>query len=345
MKTEDQATLFIRDVWKLHGLPESIVSDRGTTFVNTFWDAVCSQLRINVALTTAYHPESDGQTEIANAFLEQYLRQYVNFAQDDWVKWLPLAEFAANNATSSSTNMSPFFANYAFHPRMSFGPPRPLVTGSSRHVQNQHKAGVEFVKKMNDIFDVLYENLAVSQNKQEKHANANRQPHPAYRPGDEVYLDSRNITSARPVKKLDNKFYGPFQIDKVLDSHSYQLKLPDEFGRTHRTFHPSLLMPANQPGIPGQVDPPAAPITINENGELLWAIEAILKTRRTKEKGFEYLILWRGYDTSDQSWEPLHHVVNARASIAEFQRRFPKALRPTTDEINQAKREAQNERN
>lgn len=340
MSTKDQAFLFIRDVWKLHGLPESIVSDRGTTFVNAFWNAVCSQLKINVALSTAYHPESDGQTEIANAFLEQYLRQYVNFAQDDWVKWLPLAEFAANNATSSSTNMSPFFANYAFHPRMSFGLPRPLATGSSQHVRNQHRDGVKFVQKMNDIFDILYENLSTTKDSQEKHANANRQPHPAYRPGDEVYLDAKNISSARPTKKLDKKFYGPYQIEKVLDSHSYQLKLPYEFGKTHRTFHPSLLLPANQPGLPGQVDPPAPPISINENGELLWAIEAILNTRRTKKKGFEYLILWRGYDASEQSWEPLRNVVNARGSISEFQRRFPKAARPTKDEIQRAKQES-----
>jgi Chromo (CHRromatin Organisation MOdifier) domain len=99
-------------------------------------------------------------------------------------------------------------------------------------------------------------------------------------------------------------------------------------------------MPANQPGLLGQVDPPATPISIDENGELLWAIEAILKTRRTKERGFEYLILWRGYDTSDQSWEPLQFVVNARASIAEFQRRFPKALRPTKDTVDEAKQKA-----
>jgi hypothetical protein len=86
----------------------------------------------------------------------------VNFAQDDWVRWLPLAEFAANNATSSSTNMLPFFANYAFYPRMSFGAPRPVATGSSQYVRNQYKDGIEFVRKINNIFDVLYENLAVS---------------------------------------------------------------------------------------------------------------------------------------------------------------------------------------
>lgn len=338
--TKDQALLFIRDVWKLHGLPESIVSDRGSTFVNAFWDAICSQLRIQVSLSTAYHPESDGQTEIANSFLEQYLRQYVNFAQDDWVKWLPLAEFAANNATSSSTNMTPFFANYAFHPRMSFSPPRPVAIGASQHIRTQHQDGIDFVKKMNDIFDVLHDNLQTTQISQEEQANANRQPHPAYRPGDEVYLDSRNITSSRPIKKLDNKFYGPYKIEKVLDSHSYRLKLPDEFGKIHRTFHPSLLMPANQPSLPGQKDPPPPPISIDENGELLWAIEAILKSRRTRAKGFEYLVLWRGYDTADQTWEPLQHVVNAKGSITEFQRRFPKALKPTKDEIQAARKSA-----
>jgi hypothetical protein len=85
----------------------------------------------------------------------------------------------------------------------------------------------------------------MSQSKQEKHANTNRQLHPVYKPRDEVYLDSKNITSARPVKKLDNKFYGPYQIEKVLDSYSYKLKLLDEFGRTYRTFYPSLLIPVN----------------------------------------------------------------------------------------------------
>jgi hypothetical protein len=93
---------------------------------------------------------------------------------------------------------------------MSFGAPRPVATGSSQYVRNQHKDGVEFVRKINNIFDVLYENLVISQSKQEKHTNTNRQPHPIYRPRDKVYLDSKNIMSARPIKKLDNKFYGPY---------------------------------------------------------------------------------------------------------------------------------------
>jgi hypothetical protein len=108
----------------------------------------------------------------------------------------------------------------------------------------------------------------MSQNKQEKYTNTNQQPHPIYKPRDKIYLDSKNITSARLVKKLDNKFYSLYQIEKILDSYSYKLKLLDEFGRTHRTFYPSLLIPANQPGLPGQVDPLVSLIFINKNKKL-----------------------------------------------------------------------------
>jgi hypothetical protein len=146
---------------------------------------------------------------------------------------------------SSSTNILLFFANYTFYPHISFGAPRPVAIGSSQHIRNQHKDGIKFVRKINNIFDVLYENLVVSQSKQKKHTNANRQPHLIYRPRDKVYLDSKNITSARLVKKLNNKFYSLYQIKKILDSYSYKLKLLDEFGKTHRTFHSSLFISAN----------------------------------------------------------------------------------------------------
>jgi hypothetical protein len=77
MKAHDLAMFFVRDVWKLHGLPDSIVSDRGPLFVSEFWRAICHRVQINITLST-------GQTGNANAFLDQYLRQYVSFAQDDW---------------------------------------------------------------------------------------------------------------------------------------------------------------------------------------------------------------------------------------------------------------------
>ncbi|KJZ69408.1 hypothetical protein HIM_11204 [Hirsutella minnesotensis 3608] len=178
MKAHDLAMLFVRDVWKLHGLPDSIVSDRGPLFVSEFWKAVCHCLQISIALSTAYHPETDGQTENANAFLEQYLRQYVSFAQDDWDEWLPLAEFAARNVVNDSTGMSPFFSNTGYHPRMSFGPPRPMPRAAPKDLAERGSEGNSFAVKMQEITDLLRTNLASAQASQEQFANANRTPAP-----------------------------------------------------------------------------------------------------------------------------------------------------------------------
>ena len=336
MKASELARLFCRDVWKLHGLPDSIVSDRGSLFVSEFWKAVCHRLRINISLSTAYHPETDGNTEIANAYMEQYLRQFVDYTQKDWEDLLPMAEFAARNAVSSSTGVTPFFANHGHHPRMSFGPPRPLYKGASRTVREGNKFGTAFADKMEDILELLKTNLNAARASQEEFANANRQPAPSYRVGDQVFLDTRNITTSREMKKLDHKYIGPYTIEKVVNSHTYKLRLPWEHELLHDTFHTSLLRPSPTDPLPGQVNAPPPPVTIDANGEKLYAIDAILDSKR-EDGAFFYEILWRGHDPNDKTWEPLENVVNARASILEFERRYPKSLRPTKEEIKKAR--------
>ncbi|KAI1000629.1 hypothetical protein K3495_g7562 [Podosphaera aphanis] len=190
MTTQELASLFIRDIYRLHGLTDFIVSDRGTVFVAEFWKATCHRLQVNLSYSTASHPETDGQTENANAFLEQYLRHYINFAQNYWNQWLPLAEFAANNAVNAPTSMSPFFANKGFHPRLSFGPPRKVLRTTSNHLRTQNDKGNEFVHKMEDVLKELRSNLIASKAKQEETASANRMPAPAYRVGDKVLLST-----------------------------------------------------------------------------------------------------------------------------------------------------------
>ncbi|OAQ57620.2 retrovirus polyprotein [Pochonia chlamydosporia 170] len=340
MKAHDLAMLFVRDVWKLHGLPDSIVSDRGPLFISEFWKAVCHRLQTNISLSTAYHPETDGQTENANSFLEQYLRQYVSFAQDDWDEWLPLAEFAARNVVSDSTGMSPFFANTGYHPRMSFGPPRVVPKQAPKDVADRCKEGNNFVTKMQEITDLLRTNLLSAQASQEKFANANRSPAPAYRVGDMVLLSTRNINSARPNPKLDHKFIGPFRIERVLSSHTYQLKLPHELASIHNSFHTNLLRPSPNDPLPGQHNPPPPPIALDERGERLWAIDKILDSKRTKGKGFKYHILWRGFGREEATWEHLHNVVNAHIAIKEFEKRYRNKPRPTRREIRSARLQA-----
>jgi len=117
MNPKDLADQFLRQVIRPHGLPSSIVSDRGSLFTSDFWKQITEAHGISRNLSTAFHPETDGQMERANASLEQYLRAYCNYQQDDWEKLLPIAEFCYNNTQTGTTRITPFFANYTYHPR------------------------------------------------------------------------------------------------------------------------------------------------------------------------------------------------------------------------------------
>lgn len=107
--SKDLANTFITHIFKLHGLPDKIVSDRGAIFMSHFWSAVLDNLQVHPAPSTAFHPQTDGQVERINALLEDYLRHFVSEEQDDWATWLAMAEFSYNNTPSSSTKFSPFF--------------------------------------------------------------------------------------------------------------------------------------------------------------------------------------------------------------------------------------------
>src|ERR1700722_1443007 len=112
------AELFLNYVWKLHGTPDSVVSDRGAVFASRFLKELYHRLQIKPRLSTAYHPQTDGQTERVNQVLENFLRTYTSHRQDNWAELLPFAEFAYNNVPHSATGFSPFFANTGRHPHI-----------------------------------------------------------------------------------------------------------------------------------------------------------------------------------------------------------------------------------
>ena len=113
---KDLAMIFLVHVFSKHGTLTDIISDRGKHFISQFWRSLCQLLDIKANLFTAYHPETNGQTERVNQILEQYLCIFVNYQQDDWEHLLPLAEFAYNNTQHLATSVTPFFANKGFHP-------------------------------------------------------------------------------------------------------------------------------------------------------------------------------------------------------------------------------------
>jgi transposase InsO family protein len=113
---KDLANLYLKEVWRLHGLTSTAVSDRDSCFLSKFWVSLMELLKVDIRLSTAFHPQTDEQTERVNRVLEQYLRSYCSYQQDDWAELQPLVEHAYNSPVSESTMMSPFEANYGFSP-------------------------------------------------------------------------------------------------------------------------------------------------------------------------------------------------------------------------------------
>ena len=323
MEAPDVARLFFRHVWTHHGLPLTIVSDRGRQFTSVFHNELCKQLKIDPRFSTGYHPETDGQTENANAVMEQVLRAYTNYRQDDWVSWLPTAQFEANNTVSESTGVSPMMACYGQHPRMGFEPP--TNTRRPPHQALQAQEANRMVDKMQDITEFIREELTWAQALQQEYANRKRLPAPAYQVGDKVWLDARNIRTRRTSKKLDWKNVGPYKIISKISSHAYKLDLPNSM-KIHPVFHVSLLRPAANESdyLPGQHIPPPEPVVVD--GEPFYFVEDVENLRYNKQrKRHEYLVKWVGYE--ELSWEPAEELKENDA-VARFHKQFPERSKP-----------------
>ena len=206
MTASHLARMLIQFVLRTYSLLSSIVSDRGIQFTSNFWKALCQQLGITVKLFTAHHPETDGQTEKQNQELERYLWSYVNYLQDDWVQWFLLAKFVANNTVSESSRMTSFFINKEYHPRLSLNSPQPSTNQEAQDL-TQH---------MKDILEQLRASLLVSQEAKRSAANLHRTPAPFYQVRDQVWLNSKNIRTQKPFRKLDNKWIGSFTITELV---------------------------------------------------------------------------------------------------------------------------------
>jgi transposase InsO family protein len=309
------ARLFIQNVWRHHGLPRRVVSDRGPQFVAEFTRELYRMLGVKLAATTAYHPQGDGQTERVNQELEQYLRIFVNQRQDDWVDLLPLAEFQYNNHIHSSTQHPPFLLEAGRLPRMGFEPDqRPSRLESVN----------EFTERMRNTLEEAKAALAKSKDDMTRYYNQRRSTAPEYKPGDKVYLDASDIQTTRPSKKLSHKRLGPFKIEKKVGNSAYRLRLPPSMSRLHPVFNVVKLTPAPDDPIPGRRIPPPPPPEIID-GEEEWVVEEILDSKVINRK-LRYLVKWKDFGIEHNSWEPWDNV-HAPDLVADFYRKHPGAAR------------------
>jgi transposase InsO family protein len=311
---EGLADLFCDRVFRYHGLPETIISDRGPQFASRFWNHLCACLKIDPRLSTAFHPQTDGQTERVNAVVEQHLRAYVTYLQDDWVDYLFLAEFAGNNHISDTTSLSPFFANLGYHPRYDFELDIRVDTPEEREAQTA-------AERLNLIHEVVRTEMRYAQVRQADNADRHRTPAPAFQPGDLVWVDGRNWRTERPSRKLENKHHGPYRIIRTIGTHAYELDIPATIQK-HRTFPVSLLHTAAEDPLPGQIIPPPLPVIVE--GEEEWEVEEILDSRRLRGR-LQYLVKWRGF--ADPTWEPEANLTEVEA-VDMYHERYPERPAP-----------------
>jgi hypothetical protein len=266
INAEGTALLFLKEVWKHHGTPQAVVSDRGPQFVAAFMCELYKLLGIKLATLTAYHPQTDGQTERVNQELEGYLRIFTSRRQDDWDELLPLGEFSHNNPVHSSTQQTPFMVDTGRHPRMRFEPQQPRSKLESVNEFADHMAqGIEEAK------------LALTKAKDEyaMYYNRCREPTLVFTQGDRVWLDGSDIATNRLSSKLSHRRLGLFVVDKCIGRGAYHLILPPQLRRLHPVFPIVKLSLAHPDPNVGQRPALPPPPTLVD-GEKEYEVETIL---------------------------------------------------------------------
>jgi hypothetical protein len=320
LSSEGSARLFYKHVWRHHGMPDQFISDRGPQFVSEFTRELWRLVGVTPATSTAYHPQTDGQTERVNQELEQYIRLFTNYKQDDWDELLPAAEFAYNNHVHSSTQQVPFMTDTGRLPRMGFEPRMPNHLSATPDVQaanafsNHIASGVEEAKAA----------LAKAKDEYKQYYDRRRVPAPNIKIGDRVWLDASDIQTTRPSVKLSDKRLGPFKVIAIVGRAAYKLELPPRLSRLHPVFPVvklELAEPEPFPGRAGYDEPPPE----LEDGHEEWEVEEILDAKM-RWRSLWYMVRWKGYDASHNSWVR-HSDVFAKKAVDDFYRKHPGAPR------------------
>jgi hypothetical protein len=303
------AYLMTNHVFAKYGVPADIVSDRGTIFTGRFWAEVTQIFSITRRLSTAYHPQSDGNTEVINKLTEQVLRAHVNPRQDDWDEFLGMVEFAINNSLHSSLRHTPFFLNYGTHPAT------PVMLEALK--QSKVPAADHFSATLHDVLKEAKQNLLAAQDRQRSYVNAKRKDI-SFQVGDKVLLSTSNLHPKYGVKKLWPKWVGPFPIVKAVSEVAYKLQLPGHM-KVHDVFHVSLLKPFHSSL---RMQPPM-PVEVADGFE--WEVEAILLHRQKqcgKRSKTEYFVKWARFGPEHSTWEPEGNLTNCSKLLSLYWKQY-----------------------
>ncbi|CAI7740239.1 unnamed protein product [Closterium sp. NIES-53] len=303
---EATARLFFDRIITIHGIPATLISDRDPKFTSKLWKELMGLLGTKLAISSAYHPQTDGQTEQLNQVVEQLLRTACKDDVSHWDTQLPTLEFAYNNASHAATGKTPFFLCYGREPLTPQQPTTPA------HVQAAH----DFVTTMQQLWEKTQRRLTMMQTSQKQYADRQRRDH-LVAVGDQVLLDTRNLNLSHLPSKLRPRFCGPFLVEAQVTPVTFRLRLPDTW-KLHNAFHVQLPKPYKDPNqqFQGRQLPPPPPVLIQDEPE--YEIERVLTHRCRGGKTLEFLLRWKGYDPTEDSWVVEADMGNARRPLKDY---------------------------
>jgi hypothetical protein len=260
------ATLYAERIFPFYGIPRRIISDRDPRFTAQFTKEICTILNIDQNLSTAYHPQTDGQSERAKQRVEQYLRIYRNSEQNDWAALLPLAQYVHNTWVNESTGQTPFDLLIGHTPTIhngSIDATIPEVTRRKEWLERNRLWAQAALKNA--------QRLLVKRSERKK----GQRHYQGFAEGEQVWLEGTNLRLSHPTTKLAPKQYGPFTITKIISPVVYQLELPGHWA-IHNVFHASLLTPYKEMEEHGTnyIQPPPDVIEGEEEYEVEWIMNS-----------------------------------------------------------------------
>ena len=318
------ATLFRKHFFKLHGMPQHIVSDRGGQFVSDFWREVTSSMGIKLRMTSAHQPSTDGQVERTNKVLEEMLRSYVSNLHTDWDEWIDCAEFATNKSNAHAHGLSPFSLVYQHEP---LAPPelelmRNLPIGARRanainpiKPSLKTRAGRKYCHSWSTQFSMAKQILQHTKDRMRDTADRGR-VYRVFSVGDSVMLSTKTYRLKKPNKseKFLPLFVGPFTITERIGQSAYRLALPGN-SKLHPVMHVSKLWPyRTDPRRP--VSPP--PICLEDRDQ--FEVLDILAKRGSRNRP-QYLVQWKGKDVLYNTWEPKESLATCSDALQRFELR------------------------
>ena len=283
---EMTAKLFFRDIVRLHGIPAEIVSDRDPRFTSNFWSALCIYLDIHQAMSTAFHPQTNGQAERTNRSVMEILRSLPVEISASWPDALPFIEISINSAVSSATNFTPFFLNYGFDPAFICDLPEVSFAVS-------HEPLSSFVARIETVCKAAVDNILAPR------PLAIHNPNPLFRVGDLVLLSTKNLRSRD--KKFGPRFIGPFTISASLANDAYRLDLPSAL-KVHNVFHAALLKKFH--GKP----PKSADVVLRDIDPSCVRFDFVIDKHRFSKGAVELLVRFVGDDPSSGRWTSVDSI-------------------------------------